>query len=127
MSFTPEQLAQQKLDKLSLDFTAWRDNKKNSRERIPVDLLIQAQQLSDELSNSVVRKRLGLSSEALRRTFSDSQSQMHTATTFSEVTYPQPDPLPSLKVEIHLPTGEHITISNLSGRSPSDIVTKLLA
>lgn len=127
MSFTPEQLAQQKLDKLSLAFTAWRDNKKNARERIPMTLLNQAQQLSADLNRSVIRKRLGLSSEALRRTLSDNQSQPHTPPVFSEIKCQLPDPLPSLKVEIHLPSGEHIVISNLSGCSPSDIVTKLLA
>lgn len=127
MTSTAEQQAQQKLDELSSGFAAWRAGKRHSKEKVPMELLTQAQQLTGVLNASAVRKRLGLSRETLQRADADKVTLPVSAPAFAELQLPHPGHPPSLRVEIHTATGEFIVISNLSIGSPSDLVARLLA
>ena len=125
MTSTIEQQAQQQLDELSSSFAAWRAGKKHGREKIPMELLNQARQLSGALNTAIVCKRLGISWEVMRRVEGNSTTPVATPA-FAELQLPHPGYLPALRVEIHTATGAHIVLSNLAG-SPSDIVARLLA
>ncbi|MBK8640600.1 MAG: hypothetical protein IPN92_20890 [Chromatiaceae bacterium] len=124
MTSTAEQQAQQQLDELSSSFAAWRAGKKHNKEKIPLDLLVQARQLSGALNTATVCKRLGISWEVMRRVEGGSTAPV-AAPVFAELQLPHPGYPPALRVEIHTASGAHIVLSNLAG-SPSDIVARLL-
>jgi hypothetical protein len=130
MTSQAEQQAQQKLDELSLEFSAWRSSKIHARERIPAKLLEKARALSSEINSSTVRKRLSLSAQILQQTeTSQPPGSPTTAPQFAEVSLPQQQDSPTqlpMRIEIHGPLGERIVLSNLSMTSPSAIVAKLL-
>jgi hypothetical protein len=78
MTSTTEQQAQQQLDELSSSFAAWRAGKKHGREKIPMELLNQARQLSGALNTAIVCKRLGISWEVMRRVEGNSTTPVAT-------------------------------------------------
>lgn len=127
MTTTAEQQAQQKLDKLSEGFAAWRAGKRHSKEKIPMELLAQARELTEALKTTAVCKRLGISTEAMQRGNPAKTTTRASSPTFTELRMPLPGHSPLLRVEIHTTKGEHIVISNLSAESPSAILAKLLA
>lgn len=115
--------AQQALDDLETQFSQWRKGKKHNREKIPEQLLRAASKLSEFIDEKQVRARLGISSKSFDRvkpTSPDSPIDLQAQPVFAEVAPPS-----ALQIEVHMPSGVVISVSNLN-ESPLPVLHRLL-
>ena len=138
MSSTPNKNAELLLDSLEREFTEWRKQKRYPREPIPKSLLEKACAISLQLNDTVVRNRLGISQGQLRRcagdaTQRDKPPQTQASPPFAEVASTSIEsitlnpPPKELTIEIRLPSGTTIALSNLpSNTSPLAMIGQLI-
>ena len=120
MPTTTDTQAQQALDDLKEEFEKWRKQKKHKRESIPLSLLQKAHALTEHLGHSKVGECLGISKNSFKR-LTDGQPSAQPTPTFIETLPSNP-----LKVDIHLPTGALVSVSQLPDTSAMTIIQQIL-
>ena len=124
MSSNPNNNAELLLDSLEHEFTEWRKQKRYPREPIPKLLLEKACAISLQLNDKVVRNRLSISQGQLRRSADDATQrdippQTPASPSFAEITSTSIESTKlnptakELTIEIRLPSGTTISLSNL--------------
>ena len=122
---------QKRFDEVAAQFAKWRESKGNARERIPSELLDKARSLTPVFSKGQICKRLKLASASLKPVDAQGPSTANPAEaisptdgapTFAEVSLPQRP----LSIEIHLPSGATVTLSNFTAMPPLALIQHLL-
>ena len=117
--------AQRALDELNEQFDTWRKNKKYNRERIPEALLEKAVELSKFIDDKKVRTRLGIPPKTFLQAAAGKPTNK-TSDTQEEPIFTETRPPMSLQIEIQLPSGAKISVSNLN-EAPLSVLQRLLS
>ncbi len=127
-SRTINQAGQKQLDVVATKFEEWRQQKTSKSARIPEALLHEAQQLTQHLGVTVVRRRLGITKGQMDKF----EAAKHSAEVSQETDFMQWVPSdrqsqhPELTIDIYTPKGVKISLSGLSHKDPMTLIANLI-
>ena len=127
-SRTINQAGQKQLEVVAAKFEEWRQQKTSKSARIPEALLHEAQQLTQYLGVTVVRRRLGITKGQMDRF----EAAKHSAEVSQETDFMQLVPNnhqsqhPELTIDVYTPEGVKISLSGLSHKDPLTLIAKLI-
>ncbi len=122
------QAGQDQLDSIAAQFEEWRRQKTSRSARIPEALLREAQQLTQHLGATVVRRRLGITKGQLDKLDATKQTVKAVSDTdFMQLVPTQNSSLhPELSIDIYTPAGVKISLSGLTHKDPLVLIAKLI-
>lgn len=122
------QAGQNQLDSVAAKFEDWRRQKTSRSARIPEALLREAQQLSQHLGATVVRRRLGITKGQMDKLDAGNKPDKATRETdfMQLVATNAPSRPPELRIDICTPTGVNISLSGLAHKDPLALIAKLI-
>ncbi len=132
------------LEIISTKFSKWRSSKSSPSERVPVDLLREAQKLTEHVKSSEVRRRLGLTKRQLDKLEElDQKRSGHPAKNTGDkpafagqtstppnfmafVPLAEQDERAPLTIDIGTPQGLNIRLSGFAAQDPLPVIAKLI-
>ncbi len=120
---------QDQLEAIAVEFDSWRGNKKSRVEKIPENLLREAQKLSEHLGVTVVRRRLGITKAQMDKRDSPGQSDGPDDPDFMQLVPAASKPSETqtgLTVDISTANGVKISLSGLALNDPLALIAKLI-
>ena len=127
-SRTINHAGQKQLDVVAAMFEEWRQQKTSKSARIPEALLHEAQQLTQHLGVTAVRRRLGITKGQMDKFEAAKQSaEVSQETDFMQlVPSDHQSQYPELTIDIYTPKGVKISLSGLSHKDPLALIANLI-